>query len=1487
MKKQFLRNVLLIACLLGVLPAMAAFRDIKIDLTNGNLLTDDEKTNKTLVTFGVAIAEDGTATRVASDDATAAIVLSGKYHSDQHGWGNFSSTVAVEGPVKVSMGSCAWGGDVTVKDAAGNTQTFNTNNGKCYSAGNAETIVSTVYKGTEPTTLTISGGSYTPYIAVEAVDASELKTEYAVNFSVGDSGAEGVAPAALSVEDGTTFTVPANNTLYIAGKTLKAWTDGTSQYAIGQEVTCTAALNLTPVFEDNTVSLANRTEPVTLLWDFQRKNGAPLMQYEHNSGIFVTQATIGDQTIDVKMDMDATSGKVNNSAWTDWCQWNNGTKFTVPSCKGAEVTLTAMSNFGQSGKTATTIDGQSDYTPANPLTYTIGSTSETIDIVIGNDGGYYRSVQVVLPVVESSKPGFDNADASAIFPMAGTIDEAATTTPDGAFTLSSVSYGSNLTSVTSGTAFGYTFTRFQPTSKGSAENDENAVEFKVVPSKGLTFTPSKVSANIARFGTDGGQMSVRVKTAEGQELTLATGIKPRRNNNTTGADIASFEYTVPEGYSTTQGFSLLVNIYDNSGKQYGLNDVRIYGTVNGEREDVAKHTISAVCNPEEAGTITIYPNGTEFDEGTELKLTATKNFGYKFINWTDAEGAEVSTENVINVTLDSDKAYTANFQKLNTYELNVTVQAPGNSYMVSIDPAPTVVENKNMYEEGTKVTLTSSSNKIVTFSSWSNGETAGELQLDMTENRSITANYDAALDFIAGWDFYLSGSNGRKADFAADDNDADALVLRDEDGNTSGWLDKCATSGGYEGKNAAVNWRTTGLGKYYWQTMVNASAFKDIKVSSSMVYNYNAYTKYDVEYSLNGTDWTKVGTIAMEGAKNWKNEEFALPSAADNQPTVYIRWKADTTSPIDGTSSNNDGNGISEIYIYGTAKIVDDGKAPQLVATVPANGAENASANGSIVLTFDEKVKLTSDDVVATIGQETLTPSVSGKTVMFSYKGLDYATDYTFTLPANSIADLTDNALAEAVTIQFKTKERPVISKQLYDFVVPDNGTLREAFDAAAKRADTSVRYRIFVKKGAYKLPAQEKMTKDGNDGNKYADPTTYLNTPNVSIIGEERDEVTVTNTLPDVYTSSGAHVLEGIGRGDVLSLQSGASNTYFQDITFKSSMGDAKGRDIVLNDGSTKTICKNVCLWGYQDTYVSNSNKSKYYFEGGVLRGRTDFLCGKGDVFCNGVTLQVCAAGYVAVPSVPTQYGYIFRDCTITGENESKDNVIDGKYTLGRPWGSGTPIALYINTKMNVVPSAEGWNEMSGGWPKRFAEYNSVTEKGTAISLANRKTTFGDGTHTPNNPVLTKDEADFYTIENVLGGSEGWDPTSSTEQASAPKDVVISNGKITWADSQYVLLYAVCKNGNVVDFTTENHYDNADATNTWSVRAANEMGGLGEATVASTTSAVKELNNGIVEVSAKYYSLDGTQVSSHYQGTVVKVMTMSDGSVKTIKTNK
>lgn len=1036
-----------------------------------------------------------------------------------------------------------------------------------------------------------------------------------------------------------------------------------------------------------------------------------------------------------------------------------------------------------------------------------------------------------------------------------------------------------------------------------------AVEWTVKPSKGLIFTPTSISTYVNRFGTNAENgVTVTAKLSDGTSVDLGN-FTALRENKTTETDEFSknenltnhivIQLTADQQAKLTsaEGFTLSCTVGVGSTKQQGFADVHINGLLNGTIQQVEQYTLSAVVSNAGAGTIKVSPSGTVFDAETQITVTATKNFGYKFVNWTDANNKVVSTDEEYTFSISANTALKANFEKINTYALDYKVEGGAKDYMVTLSPAPEMVDGKKMYEEGTEVTLTATGNDIIDFNNWSNGETTAEIKTTMNADQAFTATFSAK-DYIVAWDFYQEGKEGRTADFAAADNDAVQLVLRDAEGNSYGWLDKSNTAGGYEGKNAAVNWTKTttkALGETYWQTKFNATAFTDIKVKSSMLYNYNAYETYNVEYSLDGEKWTQVGAIAIPGAKAWTAGEFTLPADANNKAEVYIRWIADKTSSIKGATGNNDGISITDIYITGTAQLVNDGKAPVLVSTVPAKGATNASANGKIVLTFDEKVKLTAS-AKATLNAQELTGAVSGKTITFAYKGLSYATAYTFTLVANSVADLTDNAIENDITYSFTTKEKPAVTKAMYDFIVPTDGDFKAALAAAAKRTDTSKRFRIFIKQGDYKIPADENKMVEGNDGKQYPSATTYLNTPNVSIIGESNENTSITNTVPAVECDKGfgmANVLEGIGKGDVLSLESGAVNTYFQDIKMYSSMGDKKGRDIVLNDKSNKTICKNVNLWAYQDTYVSNNQKGRFYFEGGILRGNTDYLCGKGDVYYNNVDLLMCGTGYLAVPSQPTKYGYIFKDCTI---KDGSTTGINGKYKLGRPWGKGTPIALFIDTKMEVIPTAAGWDEMSGGYPKRFAEYNSTTATGTAVDLSGRKQVYdaydakdGDNytnrrNETAESPVLTAEEAAFYTLETVMGGDDDWDPTAATEQASAPTNVKIAGKNLTWDNSNYALLWAVCKDGKVVAFTVEPTYNVDDASATWSVRAANEMGGLGEATVASTSTGIENIATSSDVLSTKIYSADGVQVSKLQRGINIVVKTMTDGSKKTNK---
>ena len=1420
----------------------ADFKDFSVVVNNqsGTLLTSEEQVQGTAVSFGVAVASNGTVSRVEAGDESSVATVTGTYHSD-HGCTGLSIVVPVNGSVKITVGQCTYSTNTINVKVGGETVVSKTPSSPACWKNNRSNVDELFYKG-GPATLTITGMGYCPYVAVEAVN--EAPSTYAVAFSLGNETAVGVVPAGGEVNAGESFTIPVNRTLYKDGYTLTNWTDGTNKYAPGASITPASDLELTPVFTQNSVALADRTSEVTLKWDFQRKNGAPTMTYQGTgaTGIYVTQATVNNSVIDVKLDFDAINGKINNSGWNDWCQINTGTIFTIPSCKGATVSVEAFNAVSQ-----LTIDGQNDYTSGQTISYTVASSSENIDIVFAADGQYYRYIQAVLPVVNSQEGGttFNNVQGTVTWAVGNEATPDIASDIAEAISSTSVSMGDGLT-VGTATYFDTPMVKYTPTTSNSGTVAGVMIEYRVKAAKGITFKPTSVSYAAVKVGTDNATYSWSY-TLDGVESSK-TKIDPKPDllrdngaNSSTAKLIHSHDITT----DGVEEFTFRFYISDcANNKQICIGNVVITGTVNGTTQTVETYPLTLAASPEEGGTVSAYPNDENYEAGSEVNFTATPNFGYHFINWTDADNNVVSEDAQFTYTVQGAAQLTANFQAVNTYALNLTVDGiPGftvkdnpNPYMVEMSPAPTIVDGVSMYEQDTYVTLTAKQYAgLVDFNYWSDGQTSQSIQIKMTQDVDLKAFYSQN-DIIAGWDFYVKGNSSRPADFFSEDNADVSFNLVNESGAIVSWLDKSTESaGGYESlAGAAVNWQQGAsegdVGNYYWQTKINASGFTDIKLQFQMLYNYNSYTKYLLDYSTDGQTWTNFGSVTLGSPKAVSSFSGALGEGADNAETLYVRWAPDKTSSVKGSSSKNDGNTIAMVFFTGTPGIVNDDVPPVLVNTVPADGTSDASANGKVVLTFDEKVQAL-EGCAATLGDLTLTPTVSGRTVSFEYKSLDYSSDFTFTLPAGSIADLSGNAFDEDVVISFSTMRRDAIEKKLYDFVVPWDGTIAEAINAANSRSNTSDRFRIFVLDGTYTLPFSTSATIASDGGNTYPSPITNVTAPNISFIGQSMDGAVITNSAGNGATYEGKYgttsVYDGIGKSDVLQLQSSAKQTYFQDITIKSGIGDGLGRNLAVQDKASKTIYKNTCLWGYQDTWTSNNDNGLYYFENGKVRGRTDFLCGKGDSYFNAVDIQVCmnTGGYIAVPSKSIKYGYVFNNCTIKGESSS----LNKKYTLGRPWGSGTPVAFWINTTMEIVPSDIGWSEMSDGWPKRFAEYNSVNASGNAVDLSGRKKTFGDG-HA-NNPVLTAAEAaEASDMTNMYGD---WDPTYYTEQASAPTGVRLIGDQLTWDDSDYVLLWAVMKDGEIVRFTTDNSFTVDDTDATYSLRAANEMGGLGEETVA------------------------------------------------------
>ena len=1036
---------------------------------------------------------------------------------------------------------------------------------------------------------------------------------------------------------------------------------------------------------------------------------------------------------------------------------------------------------------------------------------------------------------------------------------------------------------------------------------DNTLTLTLIPEDGFSFVPTRLSFQAARYGTDGGNIGASVDAGD-VHVDLVTNAGVNRDGKS--LTVASFSEEI-SGVTATTDKPLKVNFSFlglGKTKQMGLSNVVIEGTLVGAAAQVTKYVLNTFVSPVEAGTISREPDMEQYKEGSQVKLKAVKNFGYRFKEWQNEAGTTVATDAETTVTMDGPKTMMAVFEAVPVYKVSTAVTNDADRELGSITLSPN--DHNGQYEEGTKITATANESKILKFMQWTdeneNANAAATRELTVNSDMTLVAKYEVQ-DFVAVFDASTTANYAYQSTagypFAADvtwDNERNAksCVVKVSDGSL------CFTQDGgtpvVRNRQSVVLSTINGLyqngyrsSDIAFQYQFSTKGFTAVTFVADMAAKNMAHKNWKALISTDGTNYVALGEPWQMTANVMTPLSLELPADAVDKDLVYIRFTGDGTEMLsdryvfdkqfDGLDyTSNSECGVGNVFILGTAAVAADDEAPVITATVPADHATGISATGRITISFNERIEAVAGAAAATLKASDgspvgITPAWSNRSVSFDYSALDYSTEYTFTLPANYVQDLSGNKLAEEKSIVFTTMQRPTIAKGMYDFIVPDNGTITEALAAANSRADKTTRYRVFIKNSAQPYVFDTNGTTTGGDGKTYPDPRSYLTAANTSFIGESMEGVIITNNTPDATWNNGfgsACPLEGIGNGDVLIIEKSATDSYFQNLTIKTSMGDAHGRDIALHDRSNRTILKDACLWGYQDTYVSNNQNGKFYFEGGVIRGRTDFLCGKGDLYCNQVTLRQVKSGYLAVPSVPKKYGYIFQNCKIVGDADG----VDGTYTLGRPWGKGTPIALFINTEMEVRPTTLGWNEMSGGYPKRFAEYGSHTSKGVAIDLSGRKTTYdaydskdGDNyvnrRNETNNPILTADEAALYTLDVVMGQDDQWQPALLSEQAPVPTNVVLAGNTLTWDDSRYALLWAVCKDGAIVAFTSEPTYTIADS-GIYTVRAANEMGGLSAPSAAATISdGITNVNSGKNATVTEIYTLDGKRVSKPQRG--------------------
>ena len=413
--------------------------------------------------------------------------------------------------------------------------------------------------------------------------------------------------------------------------------------------------------------------------------------------------------------------------------------------------------------------------------------------------------------------------------------------------------------------------------------------------------------------------------------------------------------------------------------------------------------------------------------------------------------------------------------------------------------------------------------------------------------------------------------------------------------------------------------------------------------------------------------------------------------------------------------------------------------------------------------------------------------------------------------------------------------------------------TTLETINAANAAADAPRSY-IFLPNGTYDLGDKCLTTISGN---------------NISIIGESMDNTIIVNK-PEV---------EGIGV--TATLYNTSTGLYMQDLTLKNAypFNNSTGRAVCLQDKGTQTICKNVKMLSYQDTYYSNNNKGQYYFEGSDIHGIVDFICGGGDAFFNKctLTLEPGKGSYITASYTDgTKYGYVFDGCKIVGPATDS-------FTFGRSWG-GTANCAFLNTILdkNAAAKIASTRWTTGGMnvvAKNFFEYNTLDEDGKVISPAENIVKFTkDKEVSEYNTIITAEKAAEFSLDKVF---TNWKPANLASQTTATA-ATLSNDKLSWTgDAQ---MYLVAKDGKFFALTTEKSVNLNGEKGTFTVRAANQMGGFG-ATANSVSTGIRNIAAATAAViKTAIYAADGTQLSNLQKGINIIVKTLADGSKKTSK---
>jgi pectinesterase len=214
------------------------------------------------------------------------------------------------------------------------------------------------------------------------------------------------------------------------------------------------------------------------------------------------------------------------------------------------------------------------------------------------------------------------------------------------------------------------------------------------------------------------------------------------------------------------------------------------------------------------------------------------------------------------------------------------------------------------------------------------------------------------------------------------------------------------------------------------------------------------------------------------------------------------------------------------------------------------------------------------------------------------------------------------------------------------------------------------------------------------------------------------------------------------------------------ENLTIENTSGN-HGQALALRLDGDRAVVKNCRITGWQDTLMINNGRQ--YFKDCFISGRVDFIYGSATAVFDHCEIHSRNGGHITAASTPQnrEFGFVFLNCNLTGDaapwvkpasgpaSQPVPDKLTPQADLGRPWRPYAAVA-YINCQMGDHIKPQGWDNWRNPANEKTARYVEYNSTGPGANPDKRF---------PWTKQLTKEEAEKYTVKNILSGSDNWNP--------------------------------------------------------------------------------------------------------------------------------